>query len=87
MTPENSYPVSYGLTRVGADCEIYPAEGTWADPDVDEAARAMRAVVERPDEAHAKGERATRRIEELYSPRAVGELIRARLEELTALWR
>jgi glycosyltransferase involved in cell wall biosynthesis len=87
MTPENSYPVSYELTRVGADCEIYPAEGTWAEPDTGEAASAMRSVFERPDEARAKGELARRRIEELYSPRAVGELIRSRLEELAALWR
>jgi glycosyltransferase involved in cell wall biosynthesis len=86
MTPDNSYPVSYELTRVGADCEIYPAEGTWADPDVDDAAQAMRAVVERPDESRAKGEQARRRIEELYSPRAVGEVIRARLQTLLAMW-
>ena len=39
MTDENSYPVPYELTRVGADCEIYPAEGTWAEPDVAEASR------------------------------------------------
>jgi hypothetical protein len=87
MTEDNSYPVPYGLTRVGADCEIYPAEGTWADPDLEAAAAAMRRVVEQPQEARVKGEQAKRRIEELYSPRSVGELIRARLEQLRGLWR
>jgi glycosyltransferase involved in cell wall biosynthesis len=87
MTEDNSYPVPYGLTRVGADCEIYPADGTWAEPDLEAAAAAMRRVVEQPEEARVKGEQARRRIEAQYSPRAVGELIRARLEEIAALWR
>jgi glycosyltransferase involved in cell wall biosynthesis len=86
MTEDNSYPVGYELTRVGADCEIYPPDGTWAEPDVDQAAGHMRSVIENPGEARAKGERARARIEELYSPLAVGALIRARLEEIAALW-
>jgi hypothetical protein len=72
--------------RVGADCEIYPAEGTWADPDTAEAARLLRAVVDRPDEARAKGEHARRDIERMYSPAATGELIRSELERMIALW-
>jgi glycosyltransferase involved in cell wall biosynthesis len=86
MTEENSYRVPYRMIQVGADCEIYPAEGTWADPDVAKAAELMRAVVEQPGEARAKGERARRDIERLYSAQAIGELIRARLEETIALW-
>jgi hypothetical protein len=58
----------------------------WADPNVAEAARLMRRVLEQPDETRAKGERARRDIQKLYAPRVVGELIRARLEELIALW-
>jgi len=87
MTAENSYPVPYELTRVGADCEIYPADGTWAEPDIEEASRLMRTVVERrPPEAQAKGEQARRDIERLYAPARVGQTIRARLEQITALW-
>jgi glycosyltransferase involved in cell wall biosynthesis len=86
MDETNSYPVPYGMTRVGADVEIYPPDGTWADPDVAEAARLMRRVVEQPDEARAKGERARRDIERHYSPAAIGELIRSELEQLAALW-
>jgi hypothetical protein len=86
ITAENGYPVPYELTRVGADCEIYPAEGTWAEPDVAEAAQLMRTVVERPEEARAKGEVARRDIERLYAPAAVGAMIHARLEEISALW-
>ncbi len=86
MTDQNSYPVPWERARVGADCEIYPADGTWAHPDTHEAARLMRRVVERPDEARLKAKRARVDIEELYSPEAVGGLIRARLEEIRALW-
>ena len=86
MTEQNSYPVPFGMIRVGADCEIYPPDGTWADPDVAQAARLMRRVVENPEEAAAKGQRAREDVERMYSPQAIGELMRARLEELRALW-
>ena len=86
MTEENSYPVPYELTRVGADCQIYPAEGTWADPDIVAASRLMRRVVEEPAEAAAKGQRARLDIERLYAPRVTGAIARARLEEIAALW-
>ena len=86
MTEQNSYPVPFGMVRVGADCEIYPSHGTWADPDVAQAAALMRRVVENPEEAAAKGQRAREDVERMYSPQAIGELMRARLEELRALW-
>jgi glycosyltransferase involved in cell wall biosynthesis len=86
MNEQNSYLVPYELTRVGADCEIYPAEGTWAEPDLEAAARMMRAVVERREETRGKAQQARADIERLYSPRAIGELIRSRLEEITAVW-
>jgi glycosyltransferase involved in cell wall biosynthesis len=86
MTDENSYRVPYELTWVGADCEIYPADGTWADPDVAEAVRFMRRVVEHPEEAAARGERAHHDIDRLYAPRVTGAMARARLEKIAALW-
>ena len=84
MTPRNSYLVEYDLTRVGPDGEHYPADGTWADPDTEHAAELMRRVVERPDEARAKGERARADIAAQLSPEAVGNLIRARLAVLAS---
>ena len=55
MNAENSYLVDYELGRVGPDCEIYPAEGEWAEPSVEHAAELMRRVVERPEEASTPG--------------------------------
>ncbi|CAA9526840.1 MAG: hypothetical protein AVDCRST_MAG79-580, partial [uncultured Thermoleophilia bacterium] len=82
MTQRNSYLVEYEMTRVGPQGEHYPADGTWADPDLGHAAALMRRVVERPDEAKVKGERARRDIAEQLSPAAVGDIIRRRLARL-----
>jgi glycosyltransferase involved in cell wall biosynthesis len=86
LTADNGYPIASGMTRVGADCEIYPADGTWADPDLEAGARAMRRVIEQPEEARGKAERAKADIERSYSPAAVGKRAREALEELRALW-
>jgi glycosyltransferase involved in cell wall biosynthesis len=82
MNAENSYLVEYELGRVGPDCEIYPPEGTWAQPSVEHAAELMRRVVERPEEAGAIGARAREDIARELSPQATGEAMRRRLEEL-----
>ena len=81
-TPQNSYLVDWTPTRVGPECDIYPAEGSWAEPDLDHAAELMRRVWQRPEEAHAKADRARDDIHRLYAPEVVGRLARARLERL-----
>ena len=81
-TPQNSYLVDWTPTRVGPGCEIYPADGSWAEPDLDHAAELMRRVWQRPEEARAKAERARADIQRLYAPDVVGGLARARLERL-----
>jgi hypothetical protein len=81
-TAKNSYLVEWTPTLVGDDCDIYPAEGSWAEPNVDHAAELMRRVWQRPEEARAKAQRAQRDIHRLYAPDVVGRLARARLERL-----
>ena len=82
MTSHNSYLVDWSATHVGPGCEIYPAEGIWAEPNLDQAADLMRRVWQRPEEAAAKSERARSDINRLYAPEVVGRLARARLERL-----
>jgi glycosyltransferase involved in cell wall biosynthesis len=82
MNADNSYLVEYELGRVGPDCEIYPPEGTWAQPSVEHAAELMRRVVERPEEAAAIGARAREDVARELSPQTTGEAMRRRLEEL-----
>ncbi len=84
MTAENSYLVAHSETLVGPDGENYPAHGTWAEPDLDHAARLMREVWEHQDEARARGERAQREIAEHFSLDAVGRVARERLKRLAA---
>jgi len=84
-TPFNSYLVDFAPTRVGPDCEIYPPNGTWAEPDLGHAAEQMRRVWEHPDEAAARARRARAEIERDYAPKVVGEIARARLERLSDL--
>jgi glycosyltransferase involved in cell wall biosynthesis len=85
MNAANSYLVEYELGRVGPDCEIYPPEGTWAQPSVEHAAELMRWVVERPEEATAIGARGREDIARQLSAQATGEAMRRRLEELAVL--
>ncbi|MBV9801462.1 MAG: glycosyltransferase [Solirubrobacterales bacterium] len=81
-TPQNSYLVDWTAAQVGPGCDVYPAEGRWADPDLDHAAELMRHVWRKPDEARAKAERARRDIQSRYAPQATGRLARARLQNL-----
>lgn len=58
MSEETSYLVPWTAGEVPVATDPYPHHARWADPDLDEAARLMRYVVEHPDEAKATGERA-----------------------------
>lgn len=84
MTDENSYLVDYTMVEVGEGSPPYPPHGTWAEPDLDHAAALMRHVWKNPEEAKAKGERARRDIEEKLSPKAIGKLMKERLERRKA---
>jgi len=84
MTPENSYLVRYELTEVGPEGENYPAEGRWAEPDLDHAAQLMREVWKDRDKATARGQRAQQEIVRGFSLEAVGDLASARLKRVAA---
>lgn len=84
-TPFNSYLVDWTPTNVGPDAEIYPPNGTWAEPDLDHAAELMRHVWRHPDEAASRAKRAQQDIHRNYAPKVVGEIARGRLERLADL--
>jgi glycosyltransferase involved in cell wall biosynthesis len=87
MNGENSYLIDYTVGRVGPDCEIYPPEGEWANPSIEHAAELMLRARNEPDEAKAKGERASADISRVLSPTATGQKMRERLEQLAGLTR
>jgi glycosyltransferase involved in cell wall biosynthesis len=82
MDEENSYLVGFGLTPVPPGMANYPPGALWADPDLDDAATAMRRVVERPGEAR---ERAARGRETLLSRHTLDTTARFMAERLGAI--
>jgi glycosyltransferase involved in cell wall biosynthesis len=85
LTPLNSYLVDYQLVPVGEGNDPYPAEGIWAEPDLDHAAALMREVVERPDEARRRAERGRAEVEAAHSPAAAGAAMAARIARLEGM--
>jgi glycosyltransferase involved in cell wall biosynthesis len=79
MTEENSYLVPYTLAEIPRGTDPYPSHTPWAEPDVDEAARAMRTVFERPDEAGARAARALADIESRHTLEVAAAFVAQRL--------
>ncbi len=76
---DNSYLVDWQPVKVGEGAHPYPADGVWADPDLDQAATLMRRVLADPGGARERGRRARREVIERHSPRVAGESMRKRL--------
>jgi len=84
MSSENSYLVDHRLVPIGPGHKPYPADGVWAEPSVDHAARLMREVFERPEEAARRGKRAAAEIRSSHGPDAAGRVMAERLRLLSA---
>lgn len=82
MTPDNCIPVGYELTVLDQDHGPYQKGQVWAEPDLDDASRAMRALAEDPDRARRIGEAARVHMATHFSPAAVGAMMQARLEQI-----
>ncbi len=79
MTDENSYLVDWTPIAVGEDAHPYPVNGTWADPDLEQAASLMRIVFDDPEQASARAQLGRRDVLDRHSPRVAGEQMEARL--------
>jgi glycosyltransferase involved in cell wall biosynthesis len=85
MDDENSYLVDFGLTPVPPETANYPAGALWADPDLDEAAAAMRRVVEKPDEGAERARRGRETILGNHSLERTAQFMGQRLGEIAQL--
>ena len=83
MTAANSYPVDYRLVPIPRDYGPYLEGFTWAEPDLEQASRLMRHVVEHRDEADGPWTpgRGRHRRNTMRRPRT-GAHARKRLEEI-----
>jgi glycosyltransferase involved in cell wall biosynthesis len=89
MTQENSYLVDHRLISIGPGHNPYPAEGVWAEPDVEHAAKLMRHVYDHREEARRRGELAAADIRSSHAPEVAGRVMAKRLQLViaSAAWR
>lgn len=76
--------VKWTPTKVGRAALPYPPDGTWAEPDVDDLAAALRWIVDEPEAAAAMAERGRQRVAEQHSLERSGQAMAARVEEIRA---
>lgn len=82
MTLHNSIGIDYQLIPVGQHYGPYEPDQLWADPDLDQAAFWMKQLAQDPALANRIGMLAQETIRSEFSPAAVGNLIRKRLNYL-----
>lgn len=78
--PEVARIVRWTPAKVGRGALPYPPDGTWADPDVDDLAAALRWIVEEPADVAAMAERGRKRVAEQHALERSGAAMAARLE-------
>jgi glycosyltransferase involved in cell wall biosynthesis/SAM-dependent methyltransferase len=84
MTERNGFLVDTQMVPIGSDAAPYPADGQWAEPDLEHATRLFREVFERPHDAAERGRRAAADIRTTHSPPVAGAIMRHRLDVLQA---
>jgi glycosyltransferase involved in cell wall biosynthesis len=82
MTDANSYLVDCAMRPVGEGNLPYPADGEWADPNVEQAADRMREVFDDPLAARERGRLAAEELRRTHSPRAAGATMAVRLAKI-----
>jgi len=82
--PDSAYLVDHRLIPIGPGLDPYPPDGEWADPDLDHAARLMREVFERPDEARERARRGQADLRARRSLVAAGTELARRLTRVQA---
>jgi glycosyltransferase involved in cell wall biosynthesis len=82
LAPDTAHLIPYELVPVRQRYLYYTPHMKWARPDVEAAARAMRAVREDPGPARARAADLAARIRAAYSPDRIGAMGEQRLREL-----
>jgi glycosyltransferase involved in cell wall biosynthesis len=83
MDEENSYPVTWAPAKVGPGVEHYPRDATWAEPDLEQAARMLRAVHADPATAAHRASRGRNDMSRRLAPEVVGRQMLDRLGRLS----
>lgn len=79
VTPFNALLVDSRPVRIGDGHAPYPADGEWAEPDLDHAAAQLRAVRAQPEAAAARAARARADVAARHAPAVAGRAMADRL--------
>ena len=85
VTAFNALPVDVRLVPIGAGNDPYPADGEWAEPDLDHAAACMRAVRDDRPGAQARAQRARAEVVARHAPAVAGRAMAERLARVMRL--
>jgi hypothetical protein len=85
LTPFNGYPVDHRVVPIGPGHDPYPADGEWADPDLDHAAACMRAVLADRAGAQVRAQRACAEVLAHHAPAVAGRAMAERLARVMRL--
>ena len=82
LTQETGFPVHYALRKLMPGEYAHGEGQSWAEPDLEEAIRHMRGVVDDRADATRRAERGKQYIEAHHSAHTVAERIRIRIAEI-----
>jgi hypothetical protein len=85
LTAFNGLLVDHRPAGIGPGNDPYPAQGEWAEPDLDHAARLMRAAVAEPAAGRARAERARSDVLARHAPAVAGRAMADRLARVLKL--
>ena len=79
VTAFNSLPVDARMVPIGSGNDPYPADGEWAEPDLDHAAACMRSVLVDRAGALTRAQRARAEVVAHHAPAVAGRAMAERL--------
>ncbi len=85
VTAFNALPVDVRMVPIGPGNDPYPAEGEWAEPDLDHAAACMRAVFADRSGAQVRAQRARAELLAHHAPAVAGRAMAERLARVMRL--
>ena len=85
VTAFNSLPVDARMVPIGPGNDPYPADGEWAEPDLDHAAACMRSVLVDRAGALTRAQRARAEVVARHAPAVAGRAMAERLARVMQL--
>jgi glycosyltransferase involved in cell wall biosynthesis len=85
VTAFNALPVDARMVPIGPGHDPYPADGEWAEPDLEHAAACMRAALADRPGAQARAQRARAEVVAHHAPAVAGRAMAERLARVMRL--